>query len=279
MTFDELRLIFNRALKYSFNLRKNAVVFGVLSLAGLLFVFFRSLSIGAGRWLSLSLTFLPIFLGAGLLLSLGVFLIRMYHDEIKGKPIGIKALFSKSWDVILGSSYFSIPIVLLYLILWMILGIFVLLSEIPLLGPFFYAILAFGPFLINFLSLVLCILSGALLFFVAPSIALRGLNALKLSQTLTARFKEDAFTNIFLAIVGFLPFALMLFFLMLAAEMSGKLAFNPPQYPAFAALQWFFMMIPFAALLAPAVTFFFNFSAEAHVMMKNRLKSEPNPQK
>jgi hypothetical protein len=33
-------------------------------------------------------------------------------------------------------------------------------------------------------------------------------------------------------------------------------------------LQWFFIMLPFTALLSPAVVFFFNFATEAHVFLK-----------
>ena len=53
---------------------------------------------------------------------------------------------------------------------------------------------------------------------------------------------------------------------------------NPelPRMPAHRAIevgfQWFFIMLPFAILLAPAVVFFFNFSAECHALMLKKMQ-------
>ncbi|MES2123025.1 MAG: hypothetical protein V4492_09700, partial [Chlamydiota bacterium] len=37
-------------------------------------------------------------------------------------------------------------------------------------------------------------------------------------------------------------------------------------------LQWFFIMLPFSALLTPALIFFFNFAAESHVLMLKKMQ-------
>lgn len=271
MTLNDIRFIFNRALSKSFNLRKNLVVFAFLALCGVLVVFFRGLSVNAGQWLLMSLAFLPIFLCSGVLLSLGIFLIRIYHDEIKKKERSYRDVLSKSWDVILGSSYFSIPFILCYLFLWMLLGVFFLFKEIPGLGQVVTVILAFGPFLINLGSLLLCVLTLAMLFFLAPVIALRGLNRIQISQTLVARFRKDVFSNVFLGLIGSIPLFFVVALLSLAAFLTGSICYNC-DHPIYSVLQWFFIMIPFTALLSPAIVFFFNFAAEAHVLTQ---KSEP----
>src|SRR5208337_3939660 len=100
-----------------------------------------------------------IFLCAGFLLAAGVILVRIYHDEVKERPTRYRDIVAKSWEVAIGSSYFSIPIILCYLLLWMLLGIFVLLKEIPGIGDLFGVLLSFGPFLINLGSLLLCVIS------------------------------------------------------------------------------------------------------------------------
>jgi hypothetical protein len=182
MTLADIQFIFNRAVAYTFDKKKLLLVFLILAMCGLLVVFFRGLALSAGQWVSMSLTFLPIFLCAGVLLSTGILLIRIYHDEIKNRFVNYRTILAKSWDVIIGASYFSIPIILSYLLLWMLMGIFVLLRQIPLIGEFFGVVLAFAPFLINLGSLVLCLLSLSLLFFVAPIIALRGLNRDAISE-------------------------------------------------------------------------------------------------
>lgn len=267
MNFNNVQLMFNRAVSLSFTKKKFLFVFSVLLLCGVLVVFFRGLALGANEWFLMSLTFLPIFLCAGILLSTGIVLIRIYHDEIKKKKISYKEILGKSLEMMIGASYFSIPIILGYLLLWMLLGVFFLLKEIPVAGPIFSAVLVFAPFLLNLGSLILCLMSLALLFIVTPVIALKGLNRIHIAQTLSKRIKEDVFTNFILSIIATFPLWVIVGFLTLAAWMTGSICFTC-ETSFQQILQWFFIMIPFTAVLTPAVIFFFNFSAEAHVLTK-----------
>lgn len=269
MNFNDIQFMFNRSLFYSFSKKKLLLVFSVLALCGLLVVFFRGLAINAGQWIMMSLTFLPFFLCAGVLLSMGILLIRIYHDEIKERPIDYSEIVSRSWEVMIGASYFSIPIILSYLLLWMMLGIFFLLKQIPAIGDVFAVILAAGPFLLNLGSLVLCLLNLGMLFFVTPIVALKGLNRTQVTQILVNRFKSDLFTNIFLSFLAIVPLLAVSGLLVLAAFLTGAVCYHC-ENPLNNVLQWFFIMIPFTALLAPAVVFFFNFAAEAHVLFQKK---------
>jgi len=272
MTLNDLRFIFNRAFFLTFGKKKLLTTFTVLALCGVLVVFFRGLSVHAGQWILMSLSFLPIFICAGVLLSLGIFLIRIYHDEVKNKPVIYKHIFVKSWEVIIGASYFSIPLILCYLLLWMVLGIFVLLQEIPGIGDFLGVILAFGPFLLNLGSMVLCLLNIAMLFVLTPIVALKGLNRTQVSQILAHRLKGDVFSNLLLAILAVLPLLFCLGMLTLAAFLTGSLCYVCEK-PLNNVLQWFVIMIPFTAFLSPAVIFFFNIAAEAHVILQKQFQS------
>ncbi|WP_059358689.1 hypothetical protein [Parachlamydia acanthamoebae] len=273
MTLKDIQFIFNRALSLSFCKKKWLLTFCVLALCGILVVFFRGLALNAGQWVVMSLTFLPIFLSAGIILSLGIFLTRIYHNEIKKKEINYGEVFNKSWEVVIGASYFSVPIILSYLLLWVIMGIFVLLNDIPGFGDFFGVVLSFAPFLLNLGSLVLCLLSLSLLFFMAPLLALRGLNRFEISKFLIHRVKEDIFSNLLLALVALLPILFIVGLLVLAAVLTGTLC-DYCDTPTYTILQWFFIMIPFTAILAPAVIFFFNFAAETHVLLQKGLRGE-----
>ena len=267
MTFDELRFIFNRSMSKTFNIKKLSVVSLVLALCGLLVVFFRGLAINASEWMIMSLTFLPFFLSTGVLMSMGIFLTRVYHDEIKDKEVKYSDILNKSWDVIIGASYFSIPLVMGYLVLWILLGIFVMLGAIPFVGNIFNVTLAFAPFLLNVGSLVLCILSISMLFMITPIIALKGSNRILVTQTIIHRIKNDLFSNVILAIIAIFPLLIFVGIMVLAAFMTGKVCYvcaNPLQH----VLQWFFIMIPFTILLSPVVVFYFNFAAESHVLLK-----------
>ena len=273
MNLSDIQFLFNRALSLTFERKKLLMVFSVLALCGLLVVFFRGLAINAGQWILLSLTFLPFFLCAGILLSMGIMLIRIYHDEIKGKNVDYSEILSKSWEVVIGASYFSIPIILSYLLLWIGLGIFVMLKQIPAVGDVFAVILAFGPFLLNLGSIVLCLLNVAMLFFITPIVALKGLNRIRVTETLVKRLKSDVFSNVILALFALLPLLIVTGLLLFAAFLTGTVCYTC-ENPLHNVMQWFFIMIPFTALLAPAVVFFFNFAAEAHVFMQKTLHHE-----
>lgn len=272
MTLEDIKFLFNRAAFLNFSKTKFLLTFAVLVLCGVFIVFFHGLSFDASPWLSLSLTFIPIFICAGVLLSLGVLLIRIYHDEVKKKEVNIKKILASSWEVIIGASYFSIPVILSYLLLWMVLGIFVLLSTIPGIGILFNTVLIFGPFLINLGTLCLVLLNIALLFFVAPILALKGFNRLQVSRSLVDRFDNDIFSNVILLLVGLFPLVCVLALLVTAAYLTGSLCY-PCETALHTVLFWFFIMIPFTALLAPAVSFFFNFAAESHVLMRKKLEN------
>jgi hypothetical protein len=272
MNLKDIQFVFNRALSLTFDKKKLLTVFIVLALCGILVVFFRALAINAGQWIVMSLSFVPVFLCAGILLSVGVILIRAYHDEIKNKPVSYRDIWSKSWEIVIGASYFSIPIILCYLALWMLLGIFVLLKDIPGVGDFFGVILASGPFLINLGALILGFVNISMLFFLTPILALNSLNRLRVPQILTKRLKGDVFSNILLALIATFPLLFFVGLLLLAAFLTGTICYACAT-PFHTVLQWFFIMIPFTALLSPAVVFFFNFAAESHVLIQRSLRN------
>ncbi len=271
MELDDIQFIFNRALTHTFFKKKLLSVSCILLACGLLVVFFRSLAIHAGQWIGLSLTFLPIFLCAGVLLATGIILVRIYHDELKNKPINYKKLLGESWEIAIGAGYLSVPLILGYLLLWMLLGIFFLLNDIPLVGNFFGAVLAFAPFLLNLGAILLCTLSISMLFFVAPVIALRGGNRLQLAEFVAQRCQHNMFFNLFLATIAALPLLLLLGLLLIAAAITSATC-SICDAPMYSLIQWFIVMIPFTALLSPAVVFFFNFSAESHVLLQKQMK-------
>lgn len=272
MNLTDIQFIFNRALNLTFEKSKWLLTFIVLAFSGLLVVFCRGLASNANSWIAMSLTFLPLFLCAGVLLSLGVVLIRGYHDEIKKQEVNYKQILSQSWETLLGATYFTVPVILLYLMLWMLLGVFMLLQNIPAIGEFIAVILAFAPFLLNFATLLLCTFVILTLFFITPVIALKGLNRSLVSQVLVRRLQSDIFSNMILFILAMIPLIFYLGLLLASAFLTGSICATCDD-TLHIVLQWFFIMLPFTALLAPAVIFFFNFAAESHVLMQKKMKA------
>lgn len=269
MQLSEIQFIFNRALALTFNKTKWLFTFVVLCLAGVLVVFCRGLAEHANSWVAMSLKFLPIFLCSGMLLALGILLIRGYHDEIKKKEADYYQILNNSWQTMLGSAYFTLPVVLFYLLLWMLLGVFLLLRATPSIGEFFGVVLVFAPFLLNLATLFLTAFVIGTLFFITPVVALKGLNQSFVSEILVKRIQSDFFSNGLLFLIGIFPFLFYFGFLYLAAFMTGSICIFCKDLLT-TVLQWFFLMIPFAALLAPAIIFFFNFAAESHVLLQKK---------
>lgn len=269
MNMRQIELIFNRALLLCFSKKKLLLTVPVLFLCGILIVFCRALAIGASSWVVMSLTFLPFFLCSSILLSLGVLLARIYHNEVKSIYTSYRKLFAQSWEVLIGISFMALPMLLLYLFLWMFLGIFYLLKELPGIGEFFGVILAFGPFLLVFGSIVLSVANVFALYFLTPHVAFRFGSKKRLAQELFRRLSGNPFSNIVFFFLALFPLLVIVGLLYLAASVTGA-AFAVSSHSVALVMQWFFIMIPFCILLAPGVLFFFNFSVESFVFLEKR---------
>lgn len=271
MTWKEVETIFNRALSFTFSRRKLFFTAPILIFCGLISGFFRALGSKANDWLSISMTFMPLFFCSSVLLAAGIILIRIYHHEVKGLPVGYRKALGASKDLMVDVAYLALPVILIYLVLWTLLGVFYLSKEIPFIGESLGIILSFGPFLLLLGSFLLSFLSVCVLFFITPSVSLKSSVQVEVLKGALKRFKFNPFSNLFLMFLGILPVALVAASLTMAAIMTGK-NFVASESPAALGLEWFFIMIPFSALLAPAVIFFFNFATESHVLMVKKMK-------
>src|SRR3990167_5181202 len=148
MMFQEVEEMFNRAWRFAFSRKKCLVVFATLVACGVLVVFCKTLSFAANPWVLMSLSFLPMFLCTGVMLGTGVLLTRMYYHEVKGNSFQFRKMLVDSFEVFMGAAYLAFPMILGYLFLWTLMGIFYLLKEIPMVGEGIGVLLSFGPFLL-----------------------------------------------------------------------------------------------------------------------------------
>lgn len=269
MTWMEVERAFQRAVFFSFSRKKILLTFPILVLCGILVVFCRAIAYEASDWIALSLTFLPILLSSGILLALGVLLARIHYHEVKHLSLSFRRLIGGSIDLIVGTSYLALPPILAYLFLWIFLGLFFLLKEIPGIGDFFSVVFSFGPFLLIFGSLLLCLLNLGLLFFVAPAAALQSLKRISLAKRVFDLLSVRLFSGLALFFIALVPIALIVGLLSIAALLTN-VSFSISERSLCVALEWFFIMLPFSALLTPAVIFFFNFAAESHQLLHPR---------
>jgi hypothetical protein len=271
MTWKEVETIFNRALSFTFSRRKLFFIVPILIFCGLISVCFRTLGVMANDWLAISMTFMPLFFCSTVLLAAGILLTRIYHHEVKGLPASYRKTLGVSKNLMVEVAYLALPVILVYLVLWTLLGIFYLFKEIPMIGEALGVILSFGPFLLLFGSFILSFLSVGVLFFVTPSVSLTSSVQVEVLQGVLKRLRYNPFTNLALLFLGLLPLIFVTGSMTVAAIMTGK-NYVAAQHPTTVSLEWFFIIIPFSALLAPALIFFFNFAAESHVLMIKKMK-------
>lgn len=266
MDFAEIQSMCSRAAEHSLRKTKLAVTSLVIVLCGLLVVFAQSVGLFSGAWVAFSLTFLPLFLSGGLLMGLGVVLIRSYHDEIVQNENSFSQLFMRSWHAALSSAYVFMPVVLLFLSVWACLGLFYLVREIPMLGDFFASILSTGPFLLHLLALLLCVFSVYILYVMTPNFALKSFQeATQITQE-SKMYLSHFFIRAVLLLVGLFPLLLSALLLSIAASMTTH-GFVTGTNHLQVVVQWLMIMLPYAVLLSPSVVFFFNMAAETHVLV------------
>lgn len=268
----ETEAMFNRALKYSYTRKKFFLVFPALVVCGILVVVCHTFWLGANPWVRASLAFVPAFLCAGILMTVGVPLIRLYHDEIKEKKLSVNNTLRHSWKLMGGIASLIVPILTAYLVLWSVLGLFYLLKHIPSVGETLGIVLSFGPFLLILGSFFLSFVNLLLLFFMPPVVALKSTVKWELAEEVLLKICHHPFTHLKLLVMGLLPLIIIVGILISAAAMTGMALFVMERTWAIS-LQWFFIMIPFAALLTPAVVFFFNFATESFILLQKRARA------
>ena len=269
MKWQDFELTFNRALRFSFSRKKLLFTFPALVLCGLIAVIFRTLAIPAGTWALFSFAFIPLFLCAAVLLSLGIILVRLYHDEVKGLPSSLRKTVQGSSELIVNAVYFALPFILTYLVLWIFLGLFYLFKAIPIVGAFIKVVFSFGPFLIVLGSLSLGLLNILFLFFATPAIALKSSITPKIAEEALHLCRRSPFNSVALFLFGLLPLLCVVLLLILAVVLTDIFYLQKGSSLS-TPFEWLFIMVPFSALLTPAVIFFFNFAAESFAWMQRR---------
>jgi len=250
----------------SFSRKKWLIVFPVLLLCGLIVVIFRSISLAAGSWVQLSLAFLPIFLCCALFLGVGLVLIQIYKKECEGSRVGYRKTIKESSPLFFGIAYLAVPLIFTYLILWMVLGIFYLIRAIPSVGQYIGSIFSFGPFLLVLGSLVLGFLSLFLLFLLAPAAAMKKELTPSLAKQSLWQIQKNPFKVYISLLVALIPLLVVVGILSLAAVVT-EMMYVASGVGLVVVLKWFFMMLPYCALLTPIVIFFFHFAFESHQLI------------
>ena len=271
-TFEEIGALFNRSWLHAFSKKKFLLTLVFMLIASFFFVFCESIALEGSSWVAISFSFLPVFLCAGLFLTLGTLIIRMYFQEIKGVKYKFGDLIKQSVQVAVGLSYLTVPFLLAYVLLWAALGVFYLLREIPMIGDSISVLLVFGPFLLILGALVLSILTLALLFFVTPHVAAKKNLEFGLVDDILDRLKSNPFGNIVLFLIGSFPLVVMSLILFSAMSLT-KTNFLTVKAVIGMSMGSMIMMIPISLCLTPFVIFFFHFAVEGFALYQRSKKT------
>ncbi len=276
MIFQEISHCFNRAIKFSFAIKKFIFMCPVLLICWLIALFFRAIFLSVNSWAGIGMIFMPIFICNGILLSSGILLIRIYYHDVKGVSFNIFKLFKNSLTVIFSASQLSMPFVFVFLFTWIAIGVFYLIKSIGVIGESISVILIFCPFVLIFISLVLSICSFLILFFATPHIALKNLTNkncvnFNLLKKITENLYKNIFLNMILLFISLIPLAFCILFLVLSIFITFT-NYTSLNSPIASTMKWFFIMIPSTFIITPFIIFFFNFACESYYILnkKNR---------
>lgn len=271
MDFSSLQFSFNRALAHTFCLKRVSIVALSLAAALIFFVAAAALTPLASSWLAMSLFFIPFFALSIVFMPTAVLLIHLYKAAVKNKTIAIRTIVTDHWQQLITSSYFLLPFLFAYLVIWIILGLFILIMLLPGVGNPLAILLSFIPFILNCGCLLLSIAALSILFLFPPLIALKNLSLKDIAPAALARIKKDPFSNLLLALISFFPLAIAALLIYGAAKLTYSHS-AVSSVDSFAFFQAIFIFLPSLFLLAPAALFFFNFSTEAHLLLSKPAK-------
>ncbi len=259
MTLYDISKMFNRALSHSFEKKKFIFLFLMLCIAGVFVLFFRSLALFADGWWKTSLDFFPLFIALGFVLAAEVILVRLYVRQQEGEKPEIISILMESWELMLRISYLAMPFLLLYLLFWILSGLFLLLKAIPIFGTVLAVIFSFAPFIFNLGSILLVVAALFLCFYVCPHLALDKQIS---RRTLFQKLKAEPFFILFFFLIDLVPVWIVFKILTFAATLTFVIE-SLEVGSLEKVLQSFFIMIPFLAILTPMINFFFNFALES----------------
>lgn len=264
MSFFELvKDAFNKTFRSSYTSSGMLFLAIILVLCGMIILFCRTVGLLMGNWGLWSMTFFAVLLSAIPMQATALILMRLHANE-EGKTL--KQFVFDSWERISTAALLALPILLAMIVMSMCVGVFLLLKEIPILGAFFAVVLAFAPYLLVVGSLLLLISEIFLCFFIIPRLAFTpSLSMQELFSSGIRALKADPFTHLALLVIGLLP-AFVWGWLLWCAFVWTKGMYLLDQSLLEGMLQDFFLMIPALVLWAPALQFFFYFSAEVFRM-------------
>ncbi len=257
----EIKSLFNHALKHAFEKRKVFFLGSVLVLCGFFFLFCHLIGLLMGKWATWSLTVFALFLCLIPLLAAQVVLVHTYAKERMNESFSLRVVFTECWEQMGTAAMLGLPLLLGSILATLLLGVFILLIKIPVIGIFFSVVLSFGPYLLLICTFILGIAALCLFFFIVPALSLKKNQPLQtLLSTPIKSARADVFSTVVFLFIGIFPPLVLGKILYAVGHLTHWLYFTDAPFVGF--FQNFFLFLPFVFLWTPALLFFFNFATE-----------------
>jgi hypothetical protein len=253
MTLDETCI---RAFRHSFKAEKIFLCYPILFVSSLVICFVLAMLHSASDWVIFGAISVPVYLTLGLLASLSVFIHRIYYHELRGDSINYKDIFAASINRMLNGVFLSLPLMVTHLLLWVLLGVFFFLQDVPYLGTLVAVLFSMLPYAFLVVILGLPIFTVFVLFYGSCYFAF------DLTVELEP-LKEKPLTIFRNFFIGLLPLALAILFFGSIYWFTMDL-FKIEENILALTLQRIFLLIPFSLYLSPFILFFFHFGLESY---------------
>ncbi|HRW59004.1 MAG TPA: hypothetical protein P5048_05270, partial [Chlamydiales bacterium] len=241
--------------------------------SGILFIFFFAISSKGNLWTQLGLMIVPFLVFLALLITLGLFQIRLYQKYLKQEKIHIIEMWQNSFSDMKKVFLSTMPLIVLFVALWMMLGIAWGMAKFPGIGAFFGVFFSFIPFVIVLASFFLILLLGASLFFVTPYFVDQKKKKMQIFNALLQNFMHKPFSHFLLFVAGFLPLFFTTFFVFLAVYVVGQLYFVGPSI-LYQSIYSLFLMIPISICFTPVLNFLYFFAYESYKILSKGKENE-----
>ncbi|MCH9625855.1 MAG: hypothetical protein S4CHLAM123_10390 [Chlamydiales bacterium] len=264
MTLSHLTQMFNRSIKGALDLKKIILLFVMLFCVGVFYLITQAFAHFATDWLGMFFNMLSIVFAIGVMLFAGGILTKLYFNKDMSSSLQPNTLFRSSWGIFLRSAYIALGFLAVFLSIWLATGVFWFLNAIPYFGYLMSTVFVFGPFFLNLIALLVCFAALFVLFFCTPFLASE--EPLE-HRSLLAQLKKNYFSNALFLVIAVVPVWIVFSFVLKATRMTVEV-YGAEMHFFGSLVQVFFIMLPFLAVLTPALIFFFNFAAEASVMIQ-----------
>lgn len=234
--------------------------------SGLLSVFCYTIAQPLDTWIQIGLAFFPACFSFWIFLILGSLLTQEHSHPSPSSRLATSLI---STAILAHASSLSIPMLFIYISLWMGIGFFGFIQRIPYLGYGLAILLSFAPFLLVTALLGLLCVQLFLLFFIPSFLIVESSSPYQSLLQLAIRLRQFPMRGVLFFFIGLAPVLFSTAFLSIAVIVT-KANYLTHLEGIDLGIGLLSLMIPLTVLLAPSVSFFFQWSRTSKKFFKNK---------